>query len=90
MVRAAVETVAENAVDGVLSVLFFAVLGYAVGGCAGAVLCVWIEFDSTSGERNSSWITESSRIALQGRMEPMSDGIPQYNNLLDYIQKYSY
>ena len=36
MVRAAVETVAENSVDGVLSVLFFAALGYVAGGCVAA------------------------------------------------------
>lgn len=41
MVRAAVETVAENSVDGVLSVLFFAALGYVAGGCVAAVLSVW-------------------------------------------------
>lgn len=41
VVRAAVETVAENAVDGVLSVLFFVALGYFLGGRAGAVSCAW-------------------------------------------------
>ena len=41
MVRAAVETVAENSVDGVLFVLFFAALGYVAGGCVAAVLSVW-------------------------------------------------
>ena len=41
MVRAAVETVVENSVDGVLSVLFFAALGYVAGGCVAAVLSVW-------------------------------------------------
>ena len=60
VVRAAVETVAENAVDGVLSVLFFAVLGYAVGGRAGALLCVWIfkaasTLDSMVGYENERY-----------------------------------
>lgn len=41
VVRAAVETIAENAVDGVLSVLFFVALGYFLGGRAGAVSCAW-------------------------------------------------
>lgn len=41
-VRAAVETVAENATDGVFSVIFFAALGHAVGGGSGAVLGVWL------------------------------------------------
>ncbi len=41
--RAAVETVAENSVDGVLSVMFYAALGYIfLGGGAGMVLCVWL------------------------------------------------
>lgn len=41
IVRGAVETVAENSVDGVMSVLFFAALGWAVGEGAGMVLAVW-------------------------------------------------
>ncbi len=41
-VRAAVETVAENAADGVFSVLFFAALGHAAGGGAGAALGAWL------------------------------------------------
>ena len=42
VVRAAVETVAENSVDGVLSVLFWAALGQALAGEWGMVLFVWI------------------------------------------------
>lgn len=42
IVRAAVETVAENSVDGVFSVLFFAALGYALQGAVGMVLSVWL------------------------------------------------
>ena len=41
IVRGAVETVAENSVDGVMSVLFFAALGWAVGEGAGMALAVW-------------------------------------------------
>lgn len=41
IVRGAVETVAENSVDGVMSVLFFAALGWAVGEGVGMVLAVW-------------------------------------------------
>ncbi|MBR1672329.1 MAG: cobalamin biosynthesis protein CobD [Fretibacterium sp.] len=40
--RAAVETVAENSVDGVLSVIFFAALGWRLGGGTGMALCVWL------------------------------------------------
>lgn len=41
IVRGAVETVAENSVDGVMSVLFFAALGWAVGEGVGMALAVW-------------------------------------------------
>ena len=41
IVRGAVETVAENSVDGVMSVLFFAALGWAVGKGVGMALAVW-------------------------------------------------
>ena len=40
--RAAVETVAENSVDGALSATFYAATGYALGGGAGMALCVWL------------------------------------------------
>jgi adenosylcobinamide-phosphate synthase len=39
---AAVETIGENFIDGVFSVLFFMALGYACGGTAGAVLGAWL------------------------------------------------
>ena len=42
IVRAAVETVAENSVDGVFSPMFYAALGYALGGGTGMALCVWL------------------------------------------------
>ena len=41
-VRAAVETIGEKFVDGVFSVLFFAAIGYAIGGPAGAVILAWL------------------------------------------------
>lgn len=42
IVRATVETVGENYVDGVVSVLFFMVVGWFMGGGAGAVLFAWL------------------------------------------------
>ncbi len=42
IVRATVETVGENYVDGIVSVLFFMALGWAVGGGAGAALFAWL------------------------------------------------
>lgn len=42
IVRATVETVGENYVDGIVSVLFFMVLGWAVGGGVGATLFAWL------------------------------------------------
>jgi adenosylcobinamide-phosphate synthase len=41
ILRAALETVGENFIDGVFSVLFFMALGYAWGGAAGAVFAGW-------------------------------------------------
>ncbi|MDR1978729.1 MAG: adenosylcobinamide-phosphate synthase CbiB [Synergistaceae bacterium] len=41
ILRAAIETIGENFIDGVFSVLFFMALGYACGGAAGAVLASW-------------------------------------------------
>ena len=40
--RAAVETIAENAIDGVMSVLFFAGLGQVLAGGYGACVFVWV------------------------------------------------
>jgi len=50
VVRAAIETIGENFIDGVFSVLFFAALGCAIGalfgcasgGAAGAVIMAWL------------------------------------------------
>ncbi|MDR1875220.1 MAG: adenosylcobinamide-phosphate synthase CbiB [Synergistaceae bacterium] len=39
--RAAIETIGENFIDGIFSVLFFMALGYACGGAAGAALACW-------------------------------------------------
>ena len=40
--RAVIETIAENAIDGVISVLFFAGLGQVLDGEYGACVCVWV------------------------------------------------
>jgi adenosylcobinamide-phosphate synthase len=40
--RAAVESLGENFIDGVFSVLFFMILGFLCGGRTGAVLAAWI------------------------------------------------
>ena len=45
--RAVIETVAENSVDGVMSVIFFAALGYFVNDCYGMCVSVWL-FKSAS------------------------------------------
>ncbi len=45
--RAVIETVAENSVDGVMSVIFFAALGHFVNDCCGMCLAVWL-FKSAS------------------------------------------
>lgn len=47
IVRAVIETVAENSVDGVMSVLFFAAMGNVIGGEYGACVSVWL-FKSAS------------------------------------------
>ena len=39
--RAAIETIAENSIDGVMSVLFFAGLGQVIDAEYGACMCVW-------------------------------------------------
>ncbi|MDR1376263.1 MAG: adenosylcobinamide-phosphate synthase CbiB [Synergistaceae bacterium] len=41
ILRATIETIGENFIDGVFSVLFFMALGYVCGGAAGSVLAVW-------------------------------------------------
>lgn len=40
--RATVETIAENSVDGVMSVIFFAAIGHAVSDVWGMCVCVWL------------------------------------------------
>ncbi len=40
--RAAIETIAENAVDGVMSVIFWAALGQVIDADFGACVCVWV------------------------------------------------
>ncbi|MBQ7215255.1 MAG: cobalamin biosynthesis protein CobD [Synergistaceae bacterium] len=40
--RAAIETIAENSVDGVMSVIFWAGVGQAVSADFGACVCVWV------------------------------------------------
>ncbi len=42
IVRAVIETIAENSVDGVMSVIFFAAVGNAVNPDYGACVCVWL------------------------------------------------
>ena len=42
IIRATIETIAENSVDGVMSVMFFAFLGYAINHDYGMAVCVWI------------------------------------------------
>jgi len=60
VVRAAVETIGENFIDGVFSVFFFAALGYALGGPACAVILVWLfkaasTMDSMVGHDNERY-----------------------------------
>ena len=40
--RAVIETIAENSIDGVMSVIFFAALGYLIFNSYGMILSVWI------------------------------------------------
>lgn len=42
IVRAVIETIAENSIDGVMSVMFFAALGQALNPDYGAAICVWL------------------------------------------------
>lgn len=47
IIRAVIETVAENSVDGVMSVIFFAAIGYSLGNGWGMCIAVWL-FKSAS------------------------------------------
>ena len=40
--RAVIETIAENSIDGIISVIFFAAIGQALNTSYGAALCVWL------------------------------------------------
>ena len=42
IIRALIETISENAIDGVISVMFYAGLGYCVNSSYGAYIFVWI------------------------------------------------
>ena len=42
ILRALIETIAENSVDGVFSVMFFAIIGQFINASYGMALCVWI------------------------------------------------
>lgn len=45
--RAVIETVAENSIDGIISVMFFALIGYALNHSYGMIISVWL-FKSAS------------------------------------------
>lgn len=70
IIRAAVETVAENLIDGVISPLFWAALGYLMFKDIGLIVCVWIfkaasTLDSMIGydnERYKTFGTASARL----------------------------
>ena len=68
IVRAVIETVAENSIDGVISVMFYAAAGYAIGGGVGMILAVWLfkaasTLDSMVGyERLGSFGKASARL----------------------------
>lgn len=60
IVRAAVETVAENLIDGVISPLFWAAVGYLICGYVGMIVFVWIfkaasTLDSMVGYENDKY-----------------------------------
>lgn len=60
IVRAAVETVAENLIDGVISPLFWAAVGYCIADLAGMIIFVWIfkaasTLDSMVGYENDKY-----------------------------------
>ena len=40
--RAVIETISENSIDGIISVIFFAAIGYLILGSYGMILSVWI------------------------------------------------
>ena len=40
--RAVIETISENSIDGIISVIFFAALGYLIYGLQGMILFTWI------------------------------------------------
>lgn len=42
IIRAVIETIAENSIDGVISVIFYAALGYLIFNSYGMILSVWI------------------------------------------------
>jgi adenosylcobinamide-phosphate synthase len=42
IVRAALETIGENFIDGIFSVIFFSMLGYIFCGATGAVIMAWL------------------------------------------------
>ena len=66
--RAAIETIAENSIDGVMSVLFWAGLGQVIDAEYGACVCVWMfkavsTLDSMVGyEALGSYGTPSARL----------------------------
>lgn len=70
IIRAAVETIAENLIDGVISPLFWAAAGYLMFKDIGLIVCVWIfkaasTLDSMIGydnERYKNFGTASARL----------------------------
>jgi adenosylcobinamide-phosphate synthase len=71
--RAAIETIGENFIDGVFSVLFFMVLGYVCGGAAGAVLASW--FFRTANTLDSMVGYDNERYHDFGRASAYLDDI---------------
>ncbi|MBR1417922.1 MAG: cobalamin biosynthesis protein CobD [Synergistaceae bacterium] len=70
IIRAAIETIAENLIDGVISPLFWATLGYLMFKDIGLIVCVWMfkaasTLDSMVGydnERYKNFGTASARL----------------------------
>jgi len=66
--RAVIETISENSIDGIISVIFFAALGYLICGSYGMILSVWIfksasTLDSMIGyKKYKSFGTPSARL----------------------------
>ena len=61
IIKATVETIAENTIDGVLAPLFYMALGYLAGGGLGAVLAAWLykavnTMDSMVGYKNDRYL----------------------------------